>query len=91
MLGGDRGPDAHRDWWSAVVGSAAYRAALPVARADVEPAPLAALVQALGPASPPPPRAGGPAPARSVRGWMLAALFLALLAELASRRLRGAP
>ncbi|HEU4563023.1 MAG TPA: hypothetical protein VFS05_00185 [Gemmatimonadaceae bacterium] len=54
-------------------------------------APLAALVDALGPPAPPP--AGAPAAPEppALRGWMLAALLLSLLAEWTSRRLRGAP
>jgi hypothetical protein len=68
-----------------------------LARADAatpDPAPLASLVDALGPAARELPSAretdddpGAP----PLRGWMLVALLAALLAEWTSRRLRGAP
>jgi hypothetical protein len=91
LQGGSASPDAHRAWWSAVVGSAAYRAAQPLAHHGeaLDPAPLAATYAALG-APVAPERA---VPARStppaLRGWMLLALLAMLLAEWTSRRLRG--
>ena len=99
MEGGDDGAEGHRAWWSAVVGSAAYRSAVRVRDDErgVEErgagAPLAALVADLGPAAstlPEEPRAPGDSPT-ALRGWMLVALFATLLAEWTSRRLRGAP
>jgi hypothetical protein len=91
LQGGSDAPEAHRAWWSAVVGSAAYRAAheLPLDVATLDPAPLAATFSALGePVAPE--RETAPPPQRPVlRGWMLLALFAMLLAEWASRRLRG--
>lgn len=92
LAGGAGAVDAHRNWWSGLVSSVAYRAALPVSRAARDDdAPLARLVDALGPSSP---RAGDvldrtpwvPSPA-----LLFALLSVLLLAELASRRLRGAP
>lgn len=93
LQGGSDAPDAHRAWWSQVVGSAAYRAArpLPAAGETPDPAPLAASFAVLGE-----PIAGEhPAPARKsqpvLRAWMLVVLLAALLAEWTSRRLRGTP
>lgn len=92
MTGSEEAVEAHRAWWSAVVGSVAY-AALPRRRAGGDTggaAPLAELVNVLGPATPRP--ATPPEPRR--RGpptWSLAlVLFTTLLAEWGSRRLRGA-
>jgi hypothetical protein len=79
---------AHGDFWSAVVSSAAYRAAAPIAAARGDAAPLASLYAALGP-----PVAPGRASAVGGSGlpwWMFAALAVLLLGEWGSRRLRGA-
>jgi hypothetical protein len=102
-LGGDDDAvRAHRDWWNAIVSAVAYA---PPARSTArdeegggrprevtEPAPLANLVDALGPSrvlrndattllAP----AGGQPP-----WWLATIVFAALLAEWASRRIRGA-
>ncbi len=91
MQGGGDSPDAHRNWWSMVVGSAAYRASHALAAADeaLDPAPLAATVAALGEPSAPERASATPAAPPTLRGWMLPALLAMLLAEWASRRLRG--
>jgi hypothetical protein len=93
MEGGDEGPEAHRDWWGRIIAAAAYA---PIAASpdqasgarEVDPSPLSSLVQHLGPAS-----AHADVPLRP-REWpvgaLLAAALLLLLAEWASRRLRGA-
>jgi hypothetical protein len=91
LQGGGTSPEAHRAWWSAVVGSAAYRAARPLAlhREALDPAPLAATYSALGaPVAPKDPASRAPA-RPAPRGWMSLALLAMLLAEWASRRLRG--
>lgn len=91
LAGGAQAPDAHRAWWSAVVASVGYRAAVPLApRAGIDDAPLARLVDALG--AP----AASPAPAHGSRfnpppNLLFALVSVLLLVELASRRLRGAP
>jgi hypothetical protein len=92
LAGGGQAVEAHRTWWSAIVSSVAYRAAVPLVREyPDEDAPRARLVEALGP-----PRSPSPA-ALAASGWrpspwLLFVLMTALLvAELASRRLRGAP
>jgi hypothetical protein len=93
LAGGAQALEAHRDWWSSLVASVAYRAAVPASRdaAGDDDAPRARLVHALGPSSSP----GG---ARSTgTRWspspvlLFAIVSALLLAELASRRLRGAP
>ncbi|MEJ7809678.1 MAG: hypothetical protein WKG32_04590 [Gemmatimonadaceae bacterium] len=90
MLGGPSGPADHRAWWSALVGSAAYRAATPLAARSPGAAPLAELVDALGAESAAPAPAAPVTTSRGVPGWMLALLFLCLFAEWTSRRTRGA-
>jgi hypothetical protein len=89
MLGGASGPALHRAWWSRTVGLVApeHGDAASAARADA--APTAALVDALGPAS-----AGARSATESASDALplalLALIAAALLAETASRRLRGA-
>lgn len=92
LAGGATALDAHRNWWSALVSSVAYRAALPLTReAPDDDAPRARLVEALGPAS----RVTDAMTTRT--RWvpspalLFGLLSVLLLAELASRRLRGAP
>src|SRR5688572_4475187 len=92
LAGGAGAVDAHRGWWSALVSSVAYRAAVPLSReASEDDGPLARLVDALGPSSAPPDDVTtasrwSPSPA-----LLFALVSALLLAELASRRLRGAP
>jgi hypothetical protein len=92
MQGGAGAVAAHRAWWSGLVASVAYVPfAPPPAGADAasaEGAPLARLVDALGPPVASVPRG---APPRRLPVWLLPALLLSLLAEWASRRWRGAP
>jgi hypothetical protein len=92
MAGGDSSVARHRAWWAAIVASAAY--APRTARAtpsDVDAAPLVHLVEALGrPASPTPAVGSARPPFDPTRSpWVFGALLAALLAEWASRRLRG--
>lgn len=95
MQGGAGGLAAHRAWWSRMVGLVAPErvVAMPGAAAPLsDPAPLAALVSALGPPSDSSSTRG--LRAASPRGMLPLALLLliatALLAETASRRFRGA-
>jgi hypothetical protein len=97
MLGGDDAPSAHRRWWSAVVGGAAYAPAVARTGGDLrspdatppDPAPYAGTVAALGA-----PRPAAPAAATSggtgIPWWLFFPIAAALLAEWGSRRLRGA-
>lgn len=88
MSGGDTAPSEHRDWWTRAVASVAYAPVVKTAVAMNDNAPVARLVEALGPALQ---TTGSLAShARSISLWLLfAILSLSLLAEWASRRLRG--
>jgi hypothetical protein len=89
MAGPTGSENAHREWWSRVIGAVAY---VPAPRAAEEArhatsAPVALLVGRIGPA-----RAGPPAGARRApmdRRLILAFIMILLLAEWSSRRLRG--
>jgi hypothetical protein len=85
MQGGEGSVAAHRAWWADLVAGVAY--APSTADEPGNPAPLASLVDALGPASPLPP--GGP-PTVPRYPWLVAVVVLCLLLEWSSRRLRGA-
>jgi len=97
MTGGDAGLRDHRQWWSGLVSSVAYAPSVPVSTSaettiqsrQADQAPLAALVQALGPAV-----NATNAHERGTAGsiWPMlffAVLAFALVAEIASRRMRG--
>jgi hypothetical protein len=89
--GGNRAVDAHGSWWSTLVSNVAYRAAVPLPDERLaDDAPLARLVDALGP-----PRGASaplrPEPWRPSPVLLFTFLITLLLAEVASRRLRGAP
>ena len=90
MLGGASGPAAHRAWWSRTVGLVApERDVAPHQAGQSDAAPLAALVNALGPPTADALRQGGSD--RDALPLMLYVLLAAaLLAETASRRFRGA-
>jgi hypothetical protein len=90
--GGAEALDAHRTWWSALVSSVAYRAVATVSRdTGDEDAPLAHLVDALGAPSPSVPSIPNGARWAPSPLLLFAVVSALLLAELASRRLRGAP
>jgi hypothetical protein len=89
LAGSGDAPGAHREYWSSVIAAAAYRATVP--RASVhndDAAPLASLYASLG--APSTPSAAALSVTAGLRWWMFVALALLLLAEWASRRLRGA-
>ncbi|HEU5173573.1 MAG TPA: hypothetical protein VFT96_02385 [Gemmatimonadaceae bacterium] len=93
LAGGDDSPEAHRRWWSELVGSVAYAPAADVAAPAVtnEPAPRAALVAALGEAGVAPTGASASPPFDPSRSLLVyIAVALLLCTEWASRRLRGA-
>ncbi len=93
MAGPDGSVDTQRRWWTALVGSVAYRPTL-AAEPEVaaHDAPLARMAAALGPAasidyarqSP------GGDPRKRPPWWLFVAGMVALVGEWASRRLRGA-
>jgi hypothetical protein len=82
----------HRSWWTGLVSRVAYapRTSSFVETAAEQSAPLAALVSAIGPP------VSGEAVADTGRnqshwlGWLFGLMSLALIGEIASRRLRGA-
>lgn len=87
MEGGDDAVAAHRAWWSRLVASVAASTPPPGAEVgSAEGAPLARLVDALGPPIAAP-RTG--APPNRLPPWLLPVTFAVLLAEWTSRRLRG--
>ncbi len=87
MAGAAGSEAAHREWWSRVVGSVAYApdSARGVTTRGAS-APLASLADHLGPA-----RSAAPASSRGPvdQGILISFIMLLLLAEWASRRLRG--
>ena len=90
MGGGESAVEDHRDWWAGLVARVAYvgRVRKPTAPATDE-APLATMIDRLGPASAAP---AGPGPGWKISpAWLFGLLAAALLLEWASRRLRGAP
>lgn len=87
MAGANGSEAAHREWWSRVVAAVAYvpGGPPPASRAE-ETAPVAYLVDRLGPARAAPPSA----PAAPVdRRIIITLIMILLLVEWASRRLRG--
>ena len=92
MAGASGSERAHREWWSRDRRVGRVRAGASVAsrrddRRRARAAPLASLVDRLGP-----PRAlasDSPSRRRSTGDWLIALMMLLLLAEWASRRLRG--
>jgi|SRR5687768_15971682 len=90
--GGEKSADEHREWWTKLVASAAMRGTTTAEASEGKPvddAPLARLVEALGPA------ASGSGPGLASRAasislwWLFIILSLSLLTEWALRRLRG--
>jgi hypothetical protein len=88
MLGGTSGLAAHRQWWSSAAGSVApAREGTPRPSGDA--APLASLISALGPPSPAIASSSERSP-DSLPIILLISASACLLAEIASRRFRGA-
>ena len=90
MGGGDDSPAQHRAWWTKTVASVAYAPHYTRQAASVsDPAPVARLIESLGPSSATSGQSLANA-AGSISLWLLfAILSISLLAEWASRRLRG--
>lgn len=91
MEGEGRSVEEHRAYWSRLAGLVARgesRAAVSAANGG-DAAPLAALVQAIGPATSTAPATAGSGPPFPI--WLGPIILLALLAEWGSRRRRGAP
>lgn len=89
MSGGDASLAEHRAWWTRSVASVAYAPRMRVAGQGEDDAPVARLVAALGPPS----QGGAPGLVSAAGSVSLSLLFVflsfCLLAEWASRRLRG--
>jgi hypothetical protein len=80
-------PESHRMWWSSLVASVAHTRPVALDVAPVDEAPLAATLDALGPAV----AAHLPSPISHLpwESWLAALAAAALLGEWLSRRLRG--
>jgi hypothetical protein len=93
MAGGDQSVRDHRQWWTDRVASVAYAPAIPrpISQAAMtDEAPMAGLVATIGPRSVvTASTAFGRAQSQRM-SLLFALLALALFAEIASRRLRGA-
>ena len=88
MSGGDASPSDHREWWTRAVASVAYAPVVKAAEIANDNAPVARLVEALGPASKATTSLASHARSISL-SLLFAILSLSLLAEWTSRRLRG--
>jgi hypothetical protein len=99
MTGGDAGLRDHRQWWSGLVSSVAFAPSVSAATTSTDnaihsngadQAPLAGLVEALGSATP---AANAHERGATPSTWLMllfAVLTFSLVAEVASRRMRGA-
>ncbi|HEY9428227.1 MAG TPA: hypothetical protein VIR34_13810 [Gemmatimonadaceae bacterium] len=87
MAGGDDAPERHREWLAGLVASVAYTGRTNVAAPPTDAAPLASLIDRLGPAAPEWKEAG--LDHEIVARWVFGVLCAALLVEWASRRIRG--
>ncbi len=91
MSGGETSVVEHRAWWTGAVSSVAYVPTFALAeRSDLDNAPLAHLVEALGERSATPSASLASAAGSISLWWLFVLVSLSLLAEWASRRLRGA-
>jgi len=89
LAGGDSGMGAHRRWWASRVSDVAYAPAIhQLPPVDADPAPLAAWIDRFGPPTPSV-RSWRSAVRHPPLAWLFAVLLITLVAEWASRRLRG--
>jgi len=86
MAGGDDAPARYRDWVAGLVALVAYAPRNTIASPPADVAPLATLVDELGPAARPAERSLDPS---VVARWVLGLVCAALILEWGSRRLRG--
>ncbi len=89
MEGEGRSVEEHRAYWSRLAGLVARGEPRGVTNSTGDAAPLAALIQAIGPAAPAAPAGASNGPPFPI--WLGPIILLALLAEWGSRRRRGAP
>lgn len=92
MSGGDAGVRDHRLWWTRLVSNVAYtpRIARATSTMPTDEAPMLGLVANIGSATRPEARSGLPGNQSDQMLWLFLLLTLALVGEIASRRLRGA-
>jgi hypothetical protein len=88
MAGGDDAPDRHREWLAGLVAGVAHTGRFPIAAPPTDVAPLASLIDRVG-APTTHSDATSSDPDRVAR-WVFVIACLALVAEWASRRTRGA-
>jgi len=88
MAGGDAAPAEQRTWLALLVAGVAYTGRFGVAAPPTDVAPLATLIDRLGPPTPGA-GAGGIWDPMSVMRWAFGLAVAALLVEWSSRRLRG--
>jgi hypothetical protein len=88
MEGGEGAPEAHRAWLARLVAGVANTGVHPIDAPAADAAPLATLIQRLGPPTPDR-EPGQPGSADRWMRWAFALICFALLGEWASRRLRG--
>lgn len=87
MAGGNDAPDRHRDWLAGLVAGVAYAGRSAISAPPTDVAPLASLIDRLGPAVA---RWGGAErDSASIARWVFAVLCVSLIVEWASRRVRG--
>jgi hypothetical protein len=91
MAGGEQAVRDHRLWWTGLVSSVAYSPRVPVttAVAPTDEAPMIGLVAALGQRASDAAMASRPAARSTWIGLLFLLLAIALVGEIASRRLRG--
>lgn len=88
MAGGEDAPERHRTWLAGLVSSVAYTGRTQLHAPPTDPAPLAKLIDRLGPSVPALDAREVSSPAAHLP-WIFAALCGALLLEWLSRRTRG--
>jgi len=88
MAGGDAAPDEERRWLARLVASVAYTGRHEVAAPPTDVAPVATLIDRLGPGTPKLDATGVMALTAVLR-WVFPVLVAAMLLEWSSRRLRG--
>lgn len=103
MSGGETSAQEHREWWTRAVSSVAFASVTarptpasvefrsPAAESELDRAPVASLIETLGPLALGPTISGAPVRTTLPRSWLFVLLSLCLLTEWGSRRLRGAP
>ncbi|MEO8192619.1 MAG: hypothetical protein ABI681_02130 [Gemmatimonadales bacterium] len=90
MSGGDASFAEHRAWWTRSVASVAYAPRVRTVSKQLDDAPVARLIGALGSPSSRPPASLATAAGLVSLWWLFSLLAFCLLAEWTSRRLRGA-